>query len=718
MKIRSYFPNPKKFLKFKFFTLCKELFYRIPGFTRYISIQKRLLTFFILLSSIPLLSIGILSYSKSSTAVESKTESYTSEIMSQFGQNVKNLLFYIEASGNEILKTEDFQNAIRKYDQGEYDVNYTTLIIDPIMGNKFAPSVIEGCEGAIYITNGHTIGYTSSYQTCSEFIGTEKDIESIAEQGKGKYVWTIKKGLRTSQNYILAIIGVYNDLTNDRLGTLAVILNESFIGNVYKSLGIAGSEDSFILDNKGSIISSNDTKRLAINTSYSNKALINELQKVLAAKRSPSEESSVKKGILHINNKSKDYLYSYSQIPNTSWFVVSTIPVSYIRSETIKIRDTIFFFGAILFVLAIIISIFIAISILRPLSKIESLMKEAKAGNLNICIQDSYRDEISSLSNNFNDMVSNIRDLARKVNVSSAQVLSSAEKLSDMSYIYYTSTEQVAISMEEIAKGASNQATDNFKSLEYVTILSDDIKKVGHDMETVSDIIHNTKKLSENALNSVRSLNEKSIQTGKVTDDIVNNINSFYSDMKEIQKIVKFIGNISEQTNLLSLNAAIEAARAGDAGKGFAVVAQQVRKLADQTKDSLITINNSIKNIQEKSDMTYRSAQKTQEIISVQMNAVDDTDKSFKAIFNSMENISKYMMDFESSVNKILDSSEKTLATINNISTVAEETAATVQEISATTQQQIEGIGEVTEQSKLLSGMAQEMNKSLSSFRI
>lgn len=186
----------------------------------------------------------------------------------------------------------------------------------------------------------------------------------------------------------------------------------------------------------------------------------------------------------------------------------------------------------------------------------------------------------------------------------------------------------------------------------------------------------------------------------------------------KIEKIIKFIGNISNQTNLLSLNAAIEAARAGESGKGFSVVAENIKKLADQTSEALKSISIVIGNIQKKTEFTVNSAFNTQSIIKQQLEAVAQTDNSFKAILESMNNINSYMDKFSDSVNMILASRQKTLESINNISAVSQETAATVQEVSSTAQEQILGIQDLSNQAKLLNKMAQELNESISIFKL
>ncbi len=698
-----------------------ESIYSVSKLFRHAKIGQRLVLIFVLLSSVPLFILGFSSYNKSSLALETKIKSFSSEVTAQSAKSVRSSMNSIEANLNEIQTNRNIQEILNKLDQGMISQQDLTEELYFDLSSKFSFNSIEGCIGFAMVHKGTMVLNNLGNQSL-DFTNKETELMQLAEKGKGKPVWLCTKGSNSDEIYLLSVMQIINNNTGDVLVTMGVFFDKTFLHNILKDINIDGSSDLFIVDSNSTIISAKDIEKLPMNSKYPNKTLVDQIavetQKIESASESKNNEDKLIKGSLQTSINGINFMVCFSHINFTDWNIIGIIPMDYLKADSTNIRNTMIIVGVIIFLIAIIISMFIANSITVPLNKLEFLMKEARNGNLNTNLNDKYRDEISSLVNNFNDMTLNIKKLVSKVSVSSQNVLESSEKVNTLSTVFHTTAEQVAESMHQIAIGTSEQAENNFKSLEFVRALSNDINKVGNEVKTVSKIIHETKSLSENALSVIKSLNSKSMQTSSATNDIVNNINTLNTNIKEIEKIVKFIGNISEQTNLLSLNAAIEAARAGEAGKGFAVVAEQVRKLADQTKESLTTISDVIKNIQEKANLTVISASNTQEIIKQQMNVVNETDNSFKDIFKSLENISNYIVSFESSVSNILESGNKTFEAINNISSVSEETAATVQEVSATTQNQLDSAEEVDHQAKILNELAQELNKSITIFKV
>ena len=172
------------------------------------------------------------------------------------------------------------------------------------------------------------------------------------------------------------------------------------------------------------------------------------------------------------------------------------------------------------------------------------------------------------------------------------------------------------------------------------------------------------------------------------------------------------------RSNLLSLNAAIEAARAGEAGLGFAVVAEEVKKLADQSKEASVMISSIIKRIQTKTEITVDAANRSSLIVGKQMEAVYETDNSFKTIFSSMDAISKMINKVESSLKVVLDSKTIVMETMENVSAVSQEAAATSEEVSSSAQEQIASAELLSALAEELSNMAEELEKSIAQFNI
>ena len=202
--------------------------------------------------------------------------------------------------------------------------------------------------------------------------------------------------------------------------------------------------------------------------------------------------------------------------------------------------------------------------------------------------------------------------------------------------------------------------------------------------------------------------------TFKVTQETNENL---LESSKSIQKIVEYIKNISEQTNLLSLNASIEAARAGAAGKGFSVVATQIRKLADQCLASAGKISNIVTEITEATKEAVNTAQTAEEIVDEQVEAVAATAHSFQALKQHIEKLSEYLESIQSSSKDMETSGSSTLNSMENISAILEETLASVTSVANVTDKQSEALTSLDDASSQLMIRAERLGDAISKFK-
>ena len=184
-------------------------------------------------------------------------------------------------------------------------------------------------------------------------------------------------------------------------------------------------------------------------------------------------------------------------------------------------------------------------------------------------VADKNNDEIGEVINNYNDMITNIKSLIKKVKSSVEAVLANAQKIAGSSEQSLHASEQIALTLQEVARGSSEQAQEVSQSVDYMNELSNGINIVTNNLGEMSTLISEAEGTSVQALSTVKTLNDKADLTKMASQKIAEEIYSLNNDMKEIRKIVRVIVGIADQTNLLSLNAAIEAARAGGAGLGL-----------------------------------------------------------------------------------------------------------------------------------------------------
>lgn len=632
-------------------------------------VNVRLILAFILLSIIPITLLGVYAYYLSKNAVESKIYSYTEQFMDQVKKSIDGQLGKYEQDTIDISTNKEIQQQMRIASDSENDYDKFKAIkgLEELLMSKFTLTK-EISFARFMIENGETIDYQLTSVMQKE--GVNETLIRLADEGDGAPLWST---VRDDESFYLVCVKVINDLQSaKRLGHLFIGLRNEVLINVYKDVDIGGNSEIFVIDKEGIIISSEDEKELG--NMYGDEKLVNEI----GAKISEGVN------VFEFN----DYLVSYKEIEGTNWVVVGKIPISYTRHEPERIRNSLLAFIAVCLILSLLASIIISMSISVPLEKMAKLMNETKNGIFTSDIEDCGNDEISEVIKDFKNMILNISVLISKVKLSSDDVLNHLSVLDTSIEKTNVASKQINSITRQIAADASEQASEINNCAISIRVLSEGINKVEDNMQDMTKVIDNTKKLSHDALEIVETLNDKATKTSMASNRVIEDINKLSEDIKRIKAIITTIVEISEQTNLLSLNAAIESAKAGEAGKGFGVVAGEVKALAEQSKEASSKISRIINDILLKTEGTVNVAYSAHSNVNDQMLVVNQTNESFNSIFNAMESIVGCIGDMSESIKGVIDSKEKVSASIENIASISEQTASITQEVSATTQEQ------------------------------
>ncbi|MFB5762100.1 methyl-accepting chemotaxis protein [Paenibacillus medicaginis] len=368
--------------------------------------------------------------------------------------------------------------------------------------------------------------------------------------------------------------------------------------------------------------------------------------------------------------------------------------------------------------LLILLGTLIARMIVRPVKEVVDLLQQAENGDFTVKGSYQSRDEIGELSASFNNMTSRLQSVFSTVQESSLLVASASEELSANAEQNSKASEHITIIAQELASGSDQQVDQVEASSTVITDIS------GH----TRTIAGNTEKMKTDALHASQMSaegNQALAEVNKQMDSIHANVNSLSEAVRslhersnEIGKITNVITDISAQTNLLALNAAIEAARAGEHGKGFAVVADEVRKLAEESRKSTEQISGLIRLIQSETEHTLQTMEKASEEVHSGMNVVQHAGNSFSSINQAVHEVVSQIEDIAEAIAKLADGADYVNTAMLEVSSVAKESAANSQSISGATQQQLASMEEITSSSQALAGLADNLQNIIKQFKI
>lgn len=369
--------------------------------------------------------------------------------------------------------------------------------------------------------------------------------------------------------------------------------------------------------------------------------------------------------------------------------------------------------------ISILIAFTIGNSIANSINSILSRVKMISEGNLTggeVTVKS--HDEIAQLADGINMMQHYLRALVMSTKETSSIITASANELS-------ASVEQSTLATEEVATLSQNSAIGADRQLQSITEVSSSIEQLAASMQQIALSTDGMLEMSQKT-NQATSCGSQTVynisQQMSVISEIVNKLSVLIKNLskksQEIGNITAIITNISEQTNLLALNAAIEAARAGEHGKGFAVVADEVRKLAEESKLSAKQITDTLTEIQVDTSNAVRYMNDGTEKVSEGIVLSNEINKAFSDIQKLISYVSSTVQNVSASIREMATVSEHIVHNSEQVKEIAEATVMASQDSSAATEEQLATMEEISSSAQSLASVAEELQTVVSEFRV
>ncbi len=329
-----------------------------------------------------------------------------------------------------------------------------------------------------------------------------------------------------------------------------------------------------------------------------------------------------------------------------------------------------------------------------------------------------FPDETAGMAASINLMTGSLRELVNQIRTASGQVSESVRTISSSALEMNATTEEVAKALEQISHGAETQAEMAGKSSTLIHELAVSVELVAKRARESAQSARDTSTTAQQGTDMAKQTMEMMREILETTEYTGQQFAELNGKLQQVGKIADIIVEIARQTNMLALNASIEAVRAGEYGKGFAVVSEEVRKLADGTSKSAAEIIDLVALIKEDS-------QKVRDTFATSSRQINEGKKKISSTANAFQSIVQTVLDTERKANSIADlssmqtdSTHKVVKAIDEIARVAEDNAAATEEVSAATEEQSAAMQEMAAASRELATLAAELLHAVSRFSL
>ncbi|MBX4267586.1 methyl-accepting chemotaxis protein [Clostridium estertheticum] len=656
------------------------------------SIRTKLIISLVSICVIPLIISGFGSYTESKSILSKKLTVTSSQTLTEINNGLSD---YFNGFANMVSMTSN---------------NYDFINVDTDKNYNYIPEVLKGVKESnkdiLNMYYGTASGKFATFPIAKMPDGYDSTKSSWYKEAidhKGQVIITPPYKDNVTGNTVVAIVHAV-EKDGQVVGVVGMDCSLTTLAERMSTKKVGTTGYVFISDTLGNIIS--HPKKDLIGT--------NEASKLSIWNNIKSEDNSFIK--YNYNGEKKFGVFVTNKL--TGWKLISPLSENELTSDTKSILKTTFLIILIMGIISVFISLLLSKGIAHNIQKLKEVFAKASDGDLTVSITASTKDEFKDLATSFNSMMKNMSGIMNNVTNSSKTVSETSTTLASMSEEVTAAISEVATAIGQVSMGATQQAQNAQDGSSAMDDLSNRLDKISVNSNEMDILSIDTKKLGSKGLSMIDTLIEKSNKTKLSTEEVDTIIQDMNESTKQIDIISETLVGITEQTNLLSLNASIESARAGEAGKGFSVVAVEISKLAEQSKHSTEEIKKIIASIQTKSVAALTAIKSTEVVVNEQDLAVVQTKKLFSQILKSIEIMITKVDEVKISIIDINEKKQSTVSEIENISSISEQTASSTQQVTASTEEITAAMGEFTKHSSELQILAEELDNEIKRFKI